>query len=57
MATIMPDTKLSANDARILNALFDPETLPSWKQSQEIRHLSTRPYHRIQQYPLHSCLS
>lgn len=29
MAINMPDTKLSANDARILNALFDPETLPS----------------------------
>lgn len=29
MAIDMPDTSLSANDKRILNALFDPETLPS----------------------------
>ncbi|KAF2016476.1 hypothetical protein BU24DRAFT_202521 [Aaosphaeria arxii CBS 175.79] len=29
MAIPTPDTKLSANDTRILNALFDPETLPS----------------------------
>lgn len=29
MAIGIPDTKLSANDARILNAIFDPETLPS----------------------------
>lgn len=29
MAISTPDTTLSANDARILNALFDPETLPS----------------------------
>jgi hypothetical protein len=29
MAVDMPNTSLSANDARILNALFDPETLPS----------------------------
>ncbi|EUC36300.1 hypothetical protein COCVIDRAFT_27804 [Bipolaris victoriae FI3] len=29
MAANMPNTSLSANDARILNALFDPETLPS----------------------------
>ncbi|KAF2655686.1 hypothetical protein K491DRAFT_692629 [Lophiostoma macrostomum CBS 122681] len=27
--TIQTSTKLSANDTRILNALFDPETLPS----------------------------
>ena len=29
MAVTLPNTSLSANDARILNALFDPETLPS----------------------------
>ncbi|KAH7117737.1 hypothetical protein B0J11DRAFT_90508 [Dendryphion nanum] len=29
MAVQLPDTKLSNNDVRILNALFDPETLPS----------------------------
>ncbi len=29
MTISMPNTTLSANDARILNALFDPETLPS----------------------------
>lgn len=29
MAIDVPDTTLSANDTRILNALFDPETLPS----------------------------
>jgi hypothetical protein len=29
MAISTPNTTLSANDARILNALFDPETLPS----------------------------
>ena len=29
MAVDVPNTSLSANDARILNALFDPETLPS----------------------------
>jgi hypothetical protein len=29
MAISAPDTTLSANDKRILNALFDPETLPS----------------------------
>lgn len=29
MAVCLPNTNLSANDARILNALFDPETLPS----------------------------
>jgi hypothetical protein len=29
MAINMPNTDLSANDKRILNALFDPETLPS----------------------------
>jgi hypothetical protein len=29
MAIPTPDTTLSANDRRILNALFDPETLPS----------------------------
>lgn len=29
MAIDIPDTSLSANDKRILNALFDPETLPS----------------------------
>jgi tetratricopeptide (TPR) repeat protein len=29
MAVTLPNTALSANDARILNALFDPETLPS----------------------------
>jgi hypothetical protein len=29
MAISTPNTALSANDARILNALFDPETLPS----------------------------
>jgi len=29
MAIDVPNTSLSANDARILNALFDPETLPS----------------------------
>ena len=29
MAVQIPNTSLSANDARILNALFDPETLPS----------------------------
>ncbi|KAH7392930.1 hypothetical protein BKA66DRAFT_439056 [Pyrenochaeta sp. MPI-SDFR-AT-0127] len=29
MAIDIPDTTLSANDKRILNALFDPETLPS----------------------------
>lgn len=29
MAISQPDTSLSANDRRILNALFDPETLPS----------------------------
>ncbi|KAF1938450.1 hypothetical protein EJ02DRAFT_457837 [Clathrospora elynae] len=29
MAINIPDTTLSTNDKRILNALFDPETLPS----------------------------
>lgn len=29
MAVELPNTSLSVNDARILNALFDPETLPS----------------------------
>ncbi|KAH7411667.1 hypothetical protein DE146DRAFT_602240 [Phaeosphaeria sp. MPI-PUGE-AT-0046c] len=29
MAISTPPTTLSANDARVLNALFDPETLPS----------------------------
>jgi hypothetical protein len=29
MAVTLPNTSLSANDARILNAIFDPETLPS----------------------------
>ena len=29
MATASPPSTLSANDARVLNALFDPETLPS----------------------------
>lgn len=29
MAIDVPDTSLTANDKRILNALFDPETLPS----------------------------
>jgi hypothetical protein len=29
MAISVPNTNLSANDTRILNALFDPETLPS----------------------------
>jgi hypothetical protein len=29
MAISTPDTTLSSNDRRILNALFDPETLPS----------------------------
>ncbi|OAL55434.1 hypothetical protein IQ07DRAFT_582921 [Pyrenochaeta sp. DS3sAY3a] len=29
MAIDIPDTSLSTNDKRILNALFDPETLPS----------------------------
>ncbi|KAF2640486.1 hypothetical protein P280DRAFT_469249 [Massarina eburnea CBS 473.64] len=29
MAIATPNTTLSSNDARILNALFDPETLPS----------------------------
>ncbi|PVI08611.1 hypothetical protein DM02DRAFT_578792 [Periconia macrospinosa] len=29
MALSLPNTSLSANDTRILNALFDPETLPS----------------------------
>jgi hypothetical protein len=29
MVLALPETVLSANDARVLNALFDPETLPS----------------------------
>src|SRR5689334_3775115 len=29
MAIDVPDTTLSANDKRVLGALFDPETLPS----------------------------
>jgi hypothetical protein len=29
MAVSVPPSNLSANDARVLNALFDPETLPS----------------------------
>lgn len=35
MAISIPDTALSPNDRRILNALFDPETLPSSVASQK----------------------
>ncbi|KAF2688579.1 hypothetical protein K458DRAFT_384761 [Lentithecium fluviatile CBS 122367] len=46
MAIDIPDTSLSTNDIRILNALFDPETLPSAARSKDASEIdSSLPAH------------